>query len=153
VAKSGIRHYGIYYILPFVSMVASRHLRRELIDRADPFGPSFPLYISGILSFLLILTGNSFLFLLSGIFLRVYSWRPCPDAESVLLLVRPVEPHRRRRHGHSEYIRQHRLGAGGPCSGEKLIEEDRRLSMRLTGAILCLILSRHLGFANMRDKV
>jgi MFS family permease len=128
VAKSGIRHYGIYYILQFVSMVASRLTTGKLIDRRGPIRAFLPAVISGILSFLLILTGNSFLFLLSGIFYGLYSG-VMSLLQAVCMRYRAVEP-RRRRHGHAEYIRQHRHGAGGPASGES---SSRRpaLSMRL----------------------
>jgi len=150
VAKSGIRHYGIYYILQFVSMVASRLTTGKLIDRRGPIRAFLPAVISGILSFLLILTGNSFLFLLSGIFYGLYS--------GVMSLLQAVcmryAPSNRGGAATATLNIFGNIGMGlGALLWGKLIEATGGYRCAFTGAILCLILSGTLGFANMRDKV
>lgn len=150
VAQSGIRHYSIYYILQFVSMVASRLATGRFIDRRGPIRAFIPAILSGILSFLLILTGNNFLFLLSGVFYGLFSGVMSLQ-QAVCLRYAPSD------RGGAANATLNIFGNSGMGLGAllwgRLIEATGGYRYAFIGGTICLFLSGILGFLNLRDKV
>jgi MFS family permease len=152
VAQSGIAHYGYFYILQFVAMVISRLTTGRLIDRRGPIRAFIPAILSGMLAFLLILTGNNFLFLLSGIFYGLCSGVMTLLQQTVCMRYAPSN------RGGAATATLNIFGSFGMGLGAllwgKLIEvTGGGYRYAFIGAVICLFLSGILGFNMMRDKV
>lgn len=151
VAHSGIEHYSYFYILQFVSMVASRLTTGRLIDRRGPIRAFIPAILSGILSFLLILTGNDFLFLLSGIFYGLCSGVMSLLQQTVCMRYAPSD-----RSGAAtatlNIFGSFGMGLGALLWGKLIEATGGGYRYAFIGAVICLFLSGIIGFIIMRDK-
>jgi predicted MFS family arabinose efflux permease len=151
VKHSGITSYSVFYILQLVSMFLARLVSGKLIDRCKPLRLFIPAIAAGLAGFLLMLTGNNTLFLLSGLFFGYSSGFLVPMLNTVCLQDSPPD---RSGAANATLLISNNIGTGfGGLLWGKIIDlSGGTFQTALIGTVISVAMAGFLGFVFIRKS-
>ncbi len=149
VIQSGIQHYSLFSALTFVFMFIARTVMGRVIDQKGPMGTFLLSTVAGVAAFLMMLSRNDILFVISGAFYGFAGGAMLPLLNSACLESCPPE---RVSTANSTFMVLNNLsiGLGGLLWGWIINLSGGRYGCGFVGSIISVLLTGALGYVFLR---